>query len=98
MDAAEKLGMSDLDLRYLEEGVESPKIGELRNMAKLYKRPLAVFLLPASPRNFRPMEDFRLLPQGRTQPYSRDLWLAFRRAHLQREVAKSLSAIAFLAL
>ena len=92
--AAKKLGLSTLDLRYLEEGAASPTIGQLRKMVDVYKRPLAVFFLSKPAKDFDAMKDFRLLPGNDGKPFSRELTLAFRRVHMQRETAQELAELA----
>lgn len=93
-EAAERLGMTGLDLRWLEEGVDSPTLHQLRRMVKVYKRPLAVFLLAKPPKGFDVMKDFRLLPTNQGKPYSPELRDAFRRAWMQHEVAQELAELA----
>ncbi len=93
-EAAKKLDMSLVELRMLEEGPESPTIGQLRKMVNIYKRPLAALLLPEPPRNTNDIKDFRLLPGKANRSYSSTLTLAFRRAYMQREVAQELAEMA----
>lgn len=90
-EAAQKIGVDTLTLRFWEEGAESPTIGKLRKMSEVYKRPLAVLLLPEPPRRFDALRDFRLLQSNRGRPYSPALHLAFRRVQMQREVAEELA-------
>ncbi|PJN93187.1 hypothetical protein CNY89_22845, partial [Amaricoccus sp. HAR-UPW-R2A-40] len=53
--AAGKLGVDEERLLAWEAGDEPPSIPQLRNMAELYKRPLAVLYLPKPPTTFQPM-------------------------------------------
>ncbi|HEX5502610.1 MAG TPA: XRE family transcriptional regulator [Thermomicrobiales bacterium] len=92
-EAARKIGIDALTLRYWEEGAENPTIGKLRKMAEVYKRPLAVLLLPEPPRSFDALKDFRLLQRNQGKPYSPALHLAFRRVQMQREVAEELAEL-----
>jgi transcriptional regulator with XRE-family HTH domain len=46
-----------------ERGESQPTIGELRKLARVYKRPLAVFYLSERPKAFQAMNDFRRLPE-----------------------------------
>jgi transcriptional regulator with XRE-family HTH domain len=92
-DAAKKLGVTPLELRFLEEGADSPTLSRLQKMVKVYKRPLAVFFLPKPPKDFDAMKDFRLLPGIEGRPCSPNLMMAFRRVHRQREVALELSEL-----
>jgi Zn-dependent peptidase ImmA (M78 family)/DNA-binding XRE family transcriptional regulator len=92
-EAAQKIGVDPLTLRFWEEGAESPTIGKLRKLAEVYKRPLAVLLLPEPPRRFDALRDFRLLQSNQGRPYSPALHLAFRRVQMQREVAEELAEL-----
>src|SRR2546426_5322313 len=74
-----------------ENGTEKPTLAQLRNLANVYRRPLAVFYLPEPPKTFDALHDFRRLPQRNPRHrWSPELHLAIRRAHLRREVALDL--------
>jgi Zn-dependent peptidase ImmA (M78 family) len=92
-DAAKKLGMTPLELQYLEVGVGSPKLSHLQKMVNLYKRPLAVFFLPQPPTDFEAMRNFRLAPGNEDRPYSLPLARAFERVRLQRDVTLELAEL-----
>ena len=47
-----------------------PTIAQLRNAAKVYKRPLAVFYLPEPPKDFQTLRDFRVTNYGGPDSYS----------------------------
>jgi Zn-dependent peptidase ImmA (M78 family) len=93
-DAARKLHMSDLDLRFLEEGVGAVSIPKLREMAEIYDRPFIAFFrsAPLPPEDELP--DFRLKPETRGAPWSVALHKAFRRVAGQREIAIELARLA----
>src|ERR1700730_16449200 len=59
--AAEALDLSQEKLEAWEDGEDQPSIPQLRKLAELYKRPLAVLYLPEPPQTFQPMHDFRRL-------------------------------------
>jgi Zn-dependent peptidase ImmA (M78 family) len=86
--AAEKLGIPQDRLQGWEAGTERPSIPQLRKIAELYKRPLAVFYLPARPKGFSVMHDYRRLP-GKIG-LSPDLRLEIRKAYHRREIAVEL--------
>jgi transcriptional regulator with XRE-family HTH domain len=69
--AARKIGLSDETLvDQWEAGSAAPSIPQLREAARVYKRPLAVFFLSRPPDgSFDVMHDFRRLPGpvGRSQ-------------------------------
>ena len=89
-DAAKKAGVTGERITAWEEGGERPTIAQLRKLAEVYKRPLAVFYLPEPPKAFRALSDFRRLPQPKAGKWSPALNLAIRRAHFQRDVALEL--------
>jgi len=69
-----------------------PTVKQLRKLANIYKRPLAVFYLSEPPKTFQAMHDFRRLPGDWTQQESPELRQEIRRAHYRREVALALYA------
>src|SRR5579875_558427 len=89
-EAAGKTGVAAERISAWESGAERPTIAQLRKLAAVYKRPLAVFYLPQPPKDFRALSDFRRLPDARAAKWSPALRLAIRRAHFQREVALEL--------
>lgn len=91
--AAKKIGVDNIQLMEWEAGVGNPKLSKLRKMADAYKRPLAVLLLPAPPKRFDALKDFRLLELNQGQSYSPALHLAFRRVEMQRAVALELATL-----
>ena len=67
-----------------------PTIKQLRNMVRIYKRPLAVFYLQEIPLGFQAMRDFRRLPGAGLRFYSPELTLEIRSAQQRRELALEL--------
>lgn len=57
--AAAKINISAERLKEWENGSNFPTIKQAQSLAKLYKRPFAVFFLPEIPRDFQPLQDFR---------------------------------------
>ena len=90
-EAAKKANVSAERLREWESGDSSPTINQLRTLANIYKRPLAVFFLPEPPRQFDAMRDFRRLPGTLNAEYTPELVLAIRRARFRREIAVELA-------
>jgi len=82
--------MSELDLRYLEEGVDDVSIPRLRDMAEVYDRPLITFFLSQPAPNEDSLPDFRFKSSHRSRPWSPEMHRAFRRVAGQREVILSL--------
>ncbi len=89
-DAAAKLRIASGRLADWEAGASRPSIAQLRKLAGIYKRPLAVFFLPEPQRGFQALRDFRRLVGGGAGQWSPDLHAAIRRAHFQREVSLEL--------
>jgi Zn-dependent peptidase ImmA (M78 family) len=84
---ASKLGLDESRISDWESGQDQPTIPQLRRLAELYKRPLAVLYLPEPPKTFQPMQDFRRLPDLGPRYFSPALTLEIRRAHQRRELA-----------
>lgn len=57
--AAAKVSVSIEKLQEWEAGTSQPTIRQAQKLAKLYKRPFALFFLPDIPRDFQPLQDFR---------------------------------------
>jgi Zn-dependent peptidase ImmA (M78 family) len=67
-----------------------PTVAQLRKMASVYRRPLAVFFLPERPRDFTAPRDFRRLPGDGLRTLSPELLLQLRRVQERREIATEL--------
>ncbi|HCY77517.1 MAG TPA: hypothetical protein DHV28_16500 [Ignavibacteriales bacterium] len=57
--AASKVNISADRLKKWEEGSDQPTIKQAQTLAKVYKRPFALFFLPEIPKDFQPLQDFR---------------------------------------
>jgi Zn-dependent peptidase ImmA (M78 family)/DNA-binding XRE family transcriptional regulator len=88
--AANKLKIKLSKLEDWEKGNSRPTINQLRKIANLYKRPLAVFYLAEAPKDFDALKDFRRFPGtiGFRQPGK--LKFEIRLANYRREVALDL--------
>ncbi len=89
-EAAAKIGVDLEKITSWEIGKDQPSIPQLRKLAELYKRPLAVLYLPEPPMNFQAMHDFRRLPEGAARRFSPGLMLEVRRAQQRRTLALEL--------
>lgn len=89
--AAEKLSIDEAILAAWEAGEDQPSISQLRRLAALYKRPLAVLYLPERPLTFKAMHDFRRLPASGSRSYSPELAYEIRLAQQRRELALELA-------
>ena len=94
-DVAERLGVSEDQLKAWESGdtsEDSPSIPQLRKLAGLFKRPLAVFFLAEVPTRFEVMRDLRRLPGTGPRQFSPSLQLEIRAACERRELALELAS------
>jgi Zn-dependent peptidase ImmA (M78 family) len=89
-EAAHKAKVDVEILSAWETGDDQPSIAQLRRLADLYKRPLAVLYLPAPPADPQAMHDFRRLPDMGPRRFSPGLALEVRRAQQRRELAVEL--------
>jgi len=92
--AAKRLSVSEATLSSWESGEKQPTIKQLRNMTKVYHRPLAVLLLPEPPKDFDPISDFRTMTLGRPRVWSPALTASFQRAESQRETFLEIAELA----
>jgi len=58
-DLAKKINTSAKKIEDWETGLSKPTISQLRNIAKVLKRPIAIFYLPEPLKTFDTMKDFR---------------------------------------
>jgi Zn-dependent peptidase ImmA (M78 family) len=90
--AAKRIGVDPIQIDYWEIGAESPTISQLRELARVYHRPLAVLLRRSLPPGEEPItRDFRLLPQNQNKDLSPELRLGLWRVEYQRDIAHDLA-------
>ena len=77
--AAKRISVTEEVLKEWEAGESHPTIAKLRKAAEVYKRPSAVFYLPAPPRDFDALRDFRRLPDDVPADFSPKLRYLIRR-------------------
>lgn len=88
--AADKLRVAPDQIIAWESGERSPSMAKLRDIANVYRRPLAAFFLPAPPANCDEVLEFRRLPGPiPAQPSPALLW-AVRQARYRRAAALEL--------
>lgn len=90
VDAAARAKITEERLSSWEAGDADPTLAKLRDLAALYQRPLAVFLLPEPPRDYETPRDFRRLPGRVDHAWSRPLHRIYRRALDQQAAALEL--------
>ena len=89
-EAAVKLDITEVKLAAWESEVDAPSIPQLRKLADLYKRPLAVFYLQEVPTTFQVIRDLRRLPGTGFRRLPPNLVYEWRRASEQRALALDL--------
>lgn len=70
---------------------KSVSLSQLRDLARLYKRPLAVFYLQEVPRDFMALSDLRRHPENQGRGLSPELVQEMRAAQQRRELALELA-------
>jgi Zn-dependent peptidase ImmA (M78 family) len=88
-ELARRLGITEKEYQDWLDGKARPTLRQLERLAKVVRRPLAVFLLPEPPKELPPPKDFRMLP-GREGRFDKRTILAIRRARRLQAIAKEL--------
>src|SRR3990172_4932621 len=91
--AARRVRVKRERLESWEKGEARPTLRQLRELGRVYKRPIAVFYLPEPPDDFQPLRDFRRLPDVILPAGSPALRFEVRRAQDRRELALELFEI-----
>lgn len=91
--ASKKLVVPLEQVKGWESGDIEPTIAQLRKAAKLYKRPLAVLLLPDPPKDFSVPHNYRKLKHEEANTWSPTLHAEYKRALSQREVIIELEEV-----
>jgi Predicted Zn peptidase len=91
--AARRMQVPDTRVIEWETGAARPTIAQLRKAATVYKRPLAVFFLPAPPDGFDAMRDFRRHQDASVGAWSPELHGEYRRALTQHDHVIELAEI-----
>ena len=89
-EVARKVGTSSDRLESWERGEQQPSITQLRKLADVYKRSLAVFFLEKPPPDEAPPSDFRRFDPKAAEPLSSSLRFVIRDARDRREAAIDL--------
>jgi Zn-dependent peptidase ImmA (M78 family) len=88
--AAKARNVSADRLAAWERGERRPTIAQLRELGRIYKRPIAVFYLPRPPRDFPPIKDYRVAWEKEQTPPSPELLAEIEAAYERREIALEL--------
>ncbi len=90
-DVAHKLKRPPEDILAWENGDSAPTYIQLENLAyKIFKRPLAVFFLPAPPQETAPAREFRTLPDADLRTLHVDTYFQIRRAQTYQLTLREL--------
>ncbi len=92
-EAAHRAAVTLERVQSWEDGEASPTVAQLRTLAKIYKRPLAVFFLSEPPHGFLPLHDYRRVPGAGPKGWSPNLRLALRRAERQQQAVSELRVL-----
>ncbi len=87
-----KLDVDEQTVEAWEAGRARPSIPKLRELANLFKRPLAFFYLPEPPKRFKALHDYRRLSGPGPHAQSPRVALEIRLAHARREIAIDAAA------
>jgi Zn-dependent peptidase ImmA (M78 family) len=91
-DAASRISKAPEDLQAWENGEAYPTFNQLESLAeRVYKRPVALFFLPAPPAEPPPTSEFRTLPELERESLEPDTLLALREARAFRESLRELT-------
>ncbi|MCZ7384408.1 MAG: XRE family transcriptional regulator [Candidatus Methanoperedens sp.] len=90
-ETAKKIPVKTDVLEKWESGEKKPTINQLRKIANVYKRSLAVFFLSKSPPVPKISNDFRLLPESIEKKLSPRILTEIRLCNRKREIALELA-------
>ncbi len=90
-EVAKRFNLSENTIKRWESGQKKPTIVQIKKLAKMYKRSLAVFFLPEPPEEPPLPHDFRTLPEERRNPFSSKTRLAIRQARRLQSLAIELA-------
>lgn len=88
---ARRLGIPLERLAQMENGSKLPFMGQLRKLANIYKRPIAVFYLSEKPKDFHPLRDFRRTSVTMAFEQRYEIYIEMQRASYRREIALELA-------
>lgn len=88
-EAATRLKIKMDRLIAWEEGTKHLSVPQLRKLAELYKRPIAVFYLSKPPRKFQALKDFRKVDSDQ-EKHSPEFLFEVRRTEFRRDAALEL--------
>ena len=91
--ADRKIGVPEGRVADWETGSIKPTVAQLREAARVYRRPLGVFYLPEPPTDFETLRDFRRIVGSGGAQWSAALHDEYRRAHAQRDAVLDIAEL-----
>lgn len=89
-EIAKRLGTSNKNIKRIITGDKKPTFRQLQELSRIFKRPIAAFLL-SEPKKEKPKpKDYRLLP-GKIDKFDKKTLLTLRRTRRLQELSKELS-------
>ena len=89
-EVSKSLNIGESTITEWETGNKKPTLNTLRKLTPLYKRPLAIFFLPTPPLEPPLPTDYRVLPEEKRRPFTKQALLAIRRARYLQSAATEL--------
>lgn len=89
-NVAKKLKKLPEDIKMWESGAKKLTFKQLLKIAEIYKRPVALFYLKEPPKDFKPLNDYRKIPNTESSNISPQLNYQIRKAYYRRQVALEL--------
>ena len=77
-EVSKSLNIGESTITEWETGNKKPTLNTLRKLTPLYKRPLAIFFLPTPPLEPPLPTDYRVLPEEKRRPFTKQALLAIR--------------------
>ncbi|MBL7214088.1 MAG: ImmA/IrrE family metallo-endopeptidase [Phycisphaerae bacterium] len=84
-EVSRRMKKTEEEILQWENGEEQPTFAQLKNIASIYRRPLAIFYLPEPPEEHVPLQDFRHLAAHEPAEWSSELAFWIRRMQMQQE-------------
>ncbi len=83
--ASSKIKRCSEEIAAWEDGTLRPSIAQARKASEVYRRALAIFYLPAPPKDFETLRDYRSLPDTEIREFSAELAFLMRIAQHRQD-------------
>lgn len=88
-EVARELKISGKDYKQIEAGIKKPTYLQIKNLAKIFRRPVSALFLPKPPEERTISLSFRVLPFPETK-ISKELRLAIRKARYYQSISNEI--------